>query len=52
MKNLVEEAQKIRFRVDNKLDNRDWPKLSPEKTAAVNEMAKNIKLPDLPKNRG
>jgi hypothetical protein len=49
MKDLVEKAQKIRFRVDHTLDNRKMPPLSPEKTAAADEMARRIKLPGMPK---
>jgi hypothetical protein len=48
MKNLWKEADKIKFRIDKRLNSLDHSKMAPEKLAAANEAMKHIELPANP----
>jgi hypothetical protein len=51
MKNLWKEADKIKFRIDKRLNNLDHSKMAPEKLAAANEALKHIKVPINPNKK-
>ncbi|MCD9017503.1 hypothetical protein [Parachryseolinea silvisoli] len=51
MKNLIKEAEKIRFKIDERLNGYNGANMPPEKTARANELVKHIKGSDLERYR-
>jgi hypothetical protein len=51
MKNLMKEAEKIRFKIDKRLDGYTGENMPPEKVARANELVNHIKGSDLERFR-